>query len=276
MMVDKIDVIWIDDDEELIQNCINEFIDNNINILPSYTISEGLKRIMNGEANNVILDIAFPGNSKEGIVFLKEIKKIIPNLNVVLFTGNHEEEEKVQLLKSEVAIDYISKPFPLTAKENNNFFTRLKQNFSQPNSVKSFRKQKLEKLIHALEEYQIPVFINIFKSIFANLSYDIKIQESYFHSFIHLILDLIGIHIESEVQTNNGRIDSVIKTEEFIYVVEFKFENNKGLNQIIEKKYYEKYLADNREIILLALNFNKNTKNIDTYKYIKLNKNNEH
>ncbi|OFX38377.1 MAG: hypothetical protein A2X08_16350 [Bacteroidetes bacterium GWA2_32_17] len=122
---------------------------------------------------------------------------------------------------------------------------------------------KLIKLKKALENYEMDTFINVLISIFAGISYDIKAKEGYFHAFIQVILDLIGISVISEIETNIGRIDCVAMTSKFIYLFEFKLSDSKiALEQIIKKKYFQKYLADDRQIILVGIAFDSDEKNI--------------
>jgi hypothetical protein len=74
----------------------------------------------------------------------------------------------------------------------------------------------------------------------------------------------MGFKIDSEVLTNIGRIDSVIKINDFIVICEIKHDNKishdkllkEALDQIKDKEYYEKYLKRNKKIIFLAIAFN--------------------
>ena len=60
----------------------------------------------------------------------------------------------------------------------------------------------------------------------------------------------LGFDIQSEVLTSKGRIDLVIITKDRVFIFEFKFEKSgeKALEQILEKRYYEKYLHLHKEI----------------------------
>ena len=62
--------------------------------------------------------------------------------------------------------------------------------------------------------------------------------------------------MEAEVKTNKGRIDAVIIDKE-IYIFEFKFNGDKdrALNQIKEKKYFEKYQDKGKKIYLFGVEF---------------------
>ena len=79
-------------------------------------------------------------------------------------------------------------------------------------------------------------------------------------------------NILNEVETNNGRIDAVLFCDKYIYIIEFKLNQKPGkaIEQIKEKKYFEKYLKDKREIYLLGINFSSQEKNIVEYKEEKL------
>ena len=116
-------------------------------------------------------------------------------------------------------------------------------------------------------------------------------EERYYQTIIYTALQIVGINIDCEVETNIGRIDAVIKTDDYIYIIEFKANTTerKAIKQIIEKKYYEKYLSQNpfvvadshicpssnsnddsfvransyiRPIILMGIYFDKSIKNI--------------
>lgn len=111
---------------------------------------------------------------------------------------------------------------------------------------------------------KITEFIDLLRSVFAQIPYQLYVdEEKYYHSLFIMIMYLSGIKIESEVTTNSGRIDGVIETEAAIYILEFKYKlpPEAGLEQILRKKYYEKYLTQEKKLILLGVSFSK--QNID-------------
>src|SRR3990167_8019980 len=86
------------------------------------------------------------------------------------------------------------------------------------------------------------------------MSYCMKITEGYFHSHIHFLLTLLDFNIESEVETNKGRIDSVIETANYLHIIEFKQNSSSiAIEQIIEKEYYQKYFTTKKKIILVGV-----------------------
>jgi Predicted AAA-ATPase/PD-(D/E)XK nuclease superfamily len=105
------------------------------------------------------------------------------------------------------------------------------------------------------------MFINIPSHIFDGTS------EKYFHSLIHLLFHYLGMHIESEINTNKGRLDSVIQTPQYIYVLEFKFNKSAqiALDDIKKRGYLDKYQQSGKEIISVGINFSSDAKCIDDW-----------
>lgn len=134
-----------------------------------------------------------------------------------------------------------------------------------------------QELRYKLITNNISDFIDILKSILASVSYAItKTQEGFFHSNIHLILKLLGFEILSEELTNIGRIDAVIRFSDKLYIVEFKFNDNndlseEALNQIKDKEYALKFTVERKDIIGIGISFSRATRNINGFKYEKLN-----
>ena len=98
--------------------------------------------------------------------------------------------------------------------------------------------------------------------------YDIFIEkrEAYYHTIIYLILRMLGLQISVEVEINRGRLDAIVKTDKYIYIMEFKMGTaEEAIKQIEDREYYKPYMSDDREIILLGVAFDKNKKNISEY-----------
>jgi len=129
-----------------------------------------------------------------------------------------------------------------------------------------------QELRYKLITHNIPDFIAILKSIIASVSYAIsKTSEGYFHSNVYLILKLLGFEVLPEDTTNIGRIDAVIRFSDKIYILEFKFNENKDLSdealqQIIDKKYAQKFVYEKKEIYGIGVSFGKKDRNINGYK----------
>jgi len=122
-----------------------------------------------------------------------------------------------------------------------------------------------------LENKKLDKLIRLIKSIFKNIPYPIFKAEGefYYHSLIYLVFFYLGDFIESEVNTNDGRLDAVIKTDNYIYVIEFKLNKDAetALQQIKDKGYAEKYYGDKREKILMGINFSSELKTVSDWKH---------
>lgn len=119
-----------------------------------------------------------------------------------------------------------------------------------------------------LKSGDVEGFFETLAEFFANIPYDITLsQEKYYQSLFYAIFTLIGFNIEAEVRTNKGRIDCVLHTDDVIYIIEFKLGGSKedALQQILDKQYAQKYQSANKDIVLLGVAFDKDSRNIDDY-----------
>ncbi|OQY03005.1 MAG: hypothetical protein B6I20_05925 [Bacteroidetes bacterium 4572_117] len=120
-------------------------------------------------------------------------------------------------------------------------------------------------LIRAILKNDTAKFIEILKIFFANIEYDLHIDnEKYYQTIFYLVFTLLGVKIQAEVKTNTDRIDAVIETDTHTYIFEFKLfdTSQNALKQIKDKKYFEKYLLNKKQIVLIGVGFDKETRNI--------------
>lgn len=100
---------------------------------------------------------------------------------------------------------------------------------------------------------------------FAGISYKMRMDnENNFHNAFYLLTVLLGIDADAEVATSDGSIDMVLKTYEYIYVIELKYDRTaeEALKQINDKNYPLRYEADGRKIIKIGANFSPETRTI--------------
>ncbi len=113
-------------------------------------------------------------------------------------------------------------------------------------------------LVTALKEADWPRFFDILKVFFAGIPYDIQIpRERYYQTIFYLLFKLIGLHVETEVRTNRGRIDAVVETGRGVYIFEFKMggEAAAALEQIRERGYAERYLSTGKPVYHVGVSF---------------------
>jgi hypothetical protein len=145
----------------------------------------------------------------------------------------------------------------------NEFLTRLIARYAKKSQkdIKSLRGEVYTSLTNKDEEK----LKKSLTKIFANIPYDIlKKEESYYEALFLTTAIVSGFEIDGEVHTDKGRIDAILKYEKRVIVVEIKYGKKSKIEQLLkeemeqikEKKYYEKY--DGREVSLLALAFGEN------------------
>ncbi len=92
-------------------------------------------------------------------------------------------------------------------------------------------------------------------------------MELYFQNAMWVIFKLMGLYTEVERHTSRGRIDLVIKTADYIYIIELKLDGSaeEALAQIEEKGYAAPYATDPRQLYKIGINFSSATRSIDSY-----------
>jgi hypothetical protein len=125
------------------------------------------------------------------------------------------------------------------------------------------------KCLRALLANDLDTFFTSMKVFFANIPYDIspRAPEETYQAVFCAILYFIGVGVTPEVRTNEGRIDAIMETPDYVYVMEFKRDKSaaEALAQIKEKKYYEKFLARGKKITLVGVNFDSEKKTISEW-----------
>ncbi len=110
-------------------------------------------------------------------------------------------------------------------------------------------------MLKMLRDEKIEEFITQLKTIYASIPYILYVdKEAYYHSLFYLMLSIMGAKIDVEVLTDKGRIDGVVEIGDLIYVIEFKMGTAKeAMEQIKDRKYYEKFMDRGKKIVLLGV-----------------------
>lgn len=90
-------------------------------------------------------------------------------------------------------------------------------------------------------------------------------DENNLQNALYILLTLIGTETDAEVHTSDGRIDLLITTPQFIYIIELKFDQSaeQAMDQIESKQYALPYANDSRRIFKIGLNFSSATRHLD-------------
>ena len=115
---------------------------------------------------------------------------------------------------------------------------------------------------------QPEAFMKRLESLFADGKYQIVgDEEKYFHNAIYIIFKMLGFYVDVEYMTSNGRIDLLMTTKDYIYILEFKINKSadEALKQIEDKQYAKPFETDGRKIYKICTNFSTNSRKIDDW-----------
>ena len=123
----------------------------------------------------------------------------------------------------------------------------------------------------------LPEAMKCLKALIADVPYSNKKlasmdMEERYRLILSTIFNAIGCRVEVEKMIATGRIDMVVETTNFIYVLELKLSNNGGVDaateQIKAKQYAEPFKADKRKVIALAIELDDKGKGLVDWKEV--------
>ena len=123
----------------------------------------------------------------------------------------------------------------------------------------------------------LPEAMKCLKALIADVPYSNKKlasmdMEERYRLIMSTIFNAIGCRVEVEKMIATGRIDMVVETTNFIYVLELKLSNNGGVDaaeeQMKAKQYAEPFKADKRKVIALAIELDDMGKGLVDWKEV--------
>ena len=132
-------------------------------------------------------------------------------------------------------------------------------------------------LFLSLQLGKIPEAMKCLKALIADVPYSNKKlasmdMEERYRLIMSTIFNAIGCRVEVEKMIATGRIDMVVETTNFIYVLELKLSNNGGVDAATEqmkaKQYAEPFKADKRKVIALAIELDDMGKGLVDWKEV--------
>lgn len=110
-----------------------------------------------------------------------------------------------------------------------------------------------------------------FYELFLSINYDLHIPlEKFYQTIFFVTLRILGFDIKTEVKTNIRRIDAVVESLDRIFIIEFKINKSakEALAQIETQKYYDKFLNQGKEVVIVGVSFNTEQRNIDKESWV--------
>ena len=127
---------------------------------------------------------------------------------------------------------------------------------------------EVQKFVREVETGDYDSFFHRLQSFFADTTYEvIREQELHYENVLFIVFKLVGFYTKVEYHTNNGRVDLILQTDKFIYIMEFKLNGTaeEALQQINNKRYALPFEADGRKLFKIGINFSEKTRNIEKW-----------
>ena len=128
---------------------------------------------------------------------------------------------------------------------------------------------QIQKFVREIRSGDYDSFFRRLQSLFADTPYElVRDLELHYQNVLFIVFKLIGFYVKAEYHTSEGRIDLVLQTDSFIYLMEFKLNGtaDDALRQINEKGYALPFAADPRQLFKIGVNFSAKTRNIEEWK----------
>ena len=126
----------------------------------------------------------------------------------------------------------------------------------------------IREFIKSLRSGDANRFMQQMQTLMAGTPYElVRELENHYQNVMYIITKLLGFYVQAEYRTSNGRIDLLIATDQYVYIIELKFDGNakEALEQINAKEYALPFALDGRKVIEIGANVSKETRNIDEW-----------
>lgn len=130
----------------------------------------------------------------------------------------------------------------------------------------------IDKFVKEVETGKAEDFMRRLEAFFANGDYALMgDKEVYFQNAVYVFFTLLGFYVEVERHTTDGRMDILMQTSNYIYILELKIDQSAdiALRQIEEKGYASPFAVDTRKLFKIGINFSTEKRCIDDWKIAK-------
>ncbi len=102
-------------------------------------------------------------------------------------------------------------------------------------------------------------------------------KENHFQNMMWVVFKMMGFYSHTEYHTSDGRIDLLVETSQYRYIMEFKLDGTaeEALQQIKDKNYQLQFFGDSlahsdshgdsKNTYIIGVNFSKETRTIDKW-----------
>lgn len=127
----------------------------------------------------------------------------------------------------------------------------------------------IDEFVKDVEDGHVERFMQRLTTFFADNSYQVAGNaELYFQNALYLIFKIMGFYTQVELPTSDVRIDVIIQTPKYVYIIECKLDGSAddALQQIEAKGYAAPFGMDKRQVVKLGINFSSDTRGVESYR----------
>ena len=124
------------------------------------------------------------------------------------------------------------------------------------------------KFVREVKAGKVDDFMRRLRSLMADTPYElIRDLENHYQNVMYIITKLMGLYIQAEYRTSRGRIDLLIGTDKYVYIIELKLDGSaeEALAQINAKDYALPFSVDGREVVKIGANVTSETRNLERW-----------
>lgn len=91
--------------------------------------------------------------------------------------------------------------------------------------------------------------------------------EGYFQTIIYLVCSFLSFSVLTEITKHKGRLDLLVETDDFLYLMEFKLEESAkdAIAQIKARQYAQSYKNSTKRVLLVGIGFSKKERNVESW-----------
>ena len=126
----------------------------------------------------------------------------------------------------------------------------------------------IERFVCEVEDGDVDAFFGRLRSFLADSPYELaRDLELHYQNVLFILFKLLGLYVNVEYHTSQGRIDMVVQTERYVYVMEFKLDGTaeEALRQIEERQYALPFTSGRRKLFKIGVNFSEKARNIEKW-----------
>ncbi len=139
---------------------------------------------------------------------------------------------------------------------------------------------RLQSFVAAVRNGDAEGLMKQMKSLFGSISYEqvpkvgekgVPDYEVHYQNLCLMLFHLMGLYVKTEMRTSAGRIDVLVETPRYVYIIELKIRGTakKALRQIEDKGYSIPYEAGDREVVRIGAVFSPRTRTLRDWKVIR-------